>query len=159
MTSWSLWLGILLTLVPIIELRGGLPLVIKYCIDNGLNIWPYFFLVVLLNSLISIFIFLFLDFGNSIFMRIKFYRNFMNKYINHLRKKIDSVNSNMKKIGFFALTLFVAIPLPATGVWSGVLISWILKLDRTKSIISISLGALIAGIIVLLLSLGLFNLF
>ena len=55
--------------------------------------------------------------------------------------------------------LFVAVPLPGTGAWSGCLVSWLLGLDRKKSILAISLGVIIAGLIILFASLGVFSLF
>ena len=54
-------------------------------------------------------------------------------------------------MGFLALTLFVGIPLPGTGAWTGCLIAWILGLNRKKSVLSITLGVVIASILVILL--------
>ena len=73
-------------------------------------------------------------------------------------RKVDKFEKRHKLLGFAALTLFVAIPLPGTGAWSGSLVSWLLDLDRKKSIISIALGILIAGVIICLATLGLLNL-
>ena len=58
---------------------------------------------------------------------------------------------------YFALFLFVAIPIPGTGAWTGTLAASILKLDFKKAVISISAGVLVAGLIMLGLSLGLFK--
>jgi uncharacterized membrane protein len=58
-----------------------------------------------------------------------------------------------------ALTLFVAVPLPVTGAWSGCLVAWTLGLDRKKSILAISLGVVIAGLIVFFGTIGFMNLF
>jgi uncharacterized membrane protein len=63
----------------------------------------------------------------------------------------------MKNLGFLALALFVAIPLPMTGAWTGALIAWLLGLKRWKSFIAIAFGVIIAGILVTLISVGLIN--
>jgi uncharacterized membrane protein len=62
----------------------------------------------------------------------------------------------MEELGYIALMIFVAIPLPGTGAWTGTLIAWTLGLNRLKSFIAIAVGVLIAGLLVLLLSLGVF---
>ena len=59
---------------------------------------------------------------------------------------------------YVALGLFVGVPIPLTGAWTGTLIAWFLDLDRKKSIIAITLGVLMAGFIILALSLGFFKL-
>ena len=58
---------------------------------------------------------------------------------------------------YFALFLFVAIPIPGTGAWTGTLAASILNLDFKKTIIAIIAGILVAGLIMLLISLGLFR--
>jgi len=79
--------------------------------------------------------------------------------VKRFQKKVDKFEKRYETLGFLALVLFVSIPLPGTGAWTGCLISWSLGLDRKKSIIVISLGVLIAGIIILLGTLGFINLF
>ncbi len=60
-------------------------------------------------------------------------------------------NAEFEKYGSIGLAIFVGIPLPATGAWTGCLIAWILGLERKKSLLAISLGVVVAGIIVLIL--------
>ena len=76
-----------------------------------------------------------------------------------MQKKVDKFEKKYNTTGFLALMIFVAIPLPGTGAWTGCLISWFLDLDRKKSLLYISLGVLIAGIITTLASLGIINIF
>ena len=83
----------------------------------------------------------------------------MNKYLDKIRIKSRGVEKKINTIGFLALMVFVAIPIPGTGAWTGTLISWVLGLNRLKSIIYISLGVLMAGLIILLASMGIFNIF
>lgn len=151
--------AILLTFFPFIELRGGLPVIIDYCLKNGLNIWPYFFLVVILNCLITLFVFFFMDYLHKYFLRYKNYKHFIDKHLLRIRKKADVFEKKFNALGFLALAIFVAIPLPGTGAWTGAFIAWVLELDKKKSFAWISLGVLGAGIIVLLLSLGILNFF
>ena len=154
----QLLIGLLLTILPISELRGGLPVVISYALQNGLKIWPLFLLVILLNILIIFFIYFFLDFLHDKLLKIKAYRKIIEKPLARLRKKAKRFEK--KKQGeFFGLFLLVAIPLPGTGAWTGCLISWVLGINRKKSILAISLGVLVAGLIILFGSLGFFSLF
>ena len=74
-----------------------------------------------------------------------------------LQRKVDKVRSRMDKWGYFALIFFVAIPFPGTGAWSGTMVAWIMGLNRVKSFFAIAAGIVIAGFIVLLISLGFFN--
>lgn len=152
-------LAILLTFFPFVELRGGLPVIIDYCLKNGLNIWPYFSLVVFLNCLITLFVFFFMNYLHRYFLRYKNYKYFIERHLLKIRKKADVFEKKFDALGFLALAIFVAIPLPGTGAWTGAFVAWALELDKKKSFAWISLGVLGAGIIVLLVSLGIFNFF
>jgi len=149
--------GFLLTLLPVFELRGGLPIIVEYAIRNNVSVWPYFIIVLILNVLVILLIFLFFDLLHNVFMRIKSYRNFIGRLLKRLQKKIDKVERRMDNWGYLALMLFVAVPLPGTGAWTGTLVAWAMGLDRMKSFIAIALGVIIAGFLVLLASLGIFS--
>ncbi len=151
--------AIILTILPISELRGGLPLAIIYANQNNIPIFLIFPLIVMLNILVIFFVFYFLDNIHHILLNIKIYKRFFDAYIERFQKKVDKFEKKYSTMGFLALMLFVAVPLPVTGVWSGCLLSWILDLDRKKSILSISIGVIIAAILVLLGTLGFLNLF
>ena len=153
----QLILAIILSVLPISELRGGLPLAVNYALKNNLPVFPIFLLIVLCNILIIFFIFFLLDYLNKWFLKLKVYEGFFNFWVKKTRRRAEKVEQNMKVLGFLALTLFVAIPVPITGAWTGCLIAWILGLRRKESILSISLGVVIAGIIILLASLGVLN--
>lgn len=150
-------IGLLLTVLPVFELRGGLPVIVEYCVRNGVLVWPYFLLVLILNVLVIFLIFMFFDFAHETFMRVKWYRAAIGRVLKRIRKKAGKVESRMGEWGYFALMFLVTIPLPLTGAWTGTLVSWTLGLDRLKSLIAIATGVVIAGLIVLLFSLGLFN--
>lgn len=151
--------AILLTLLPVTELRVGLPLAVSYAMQNNVPVFLVFILIVLLNVLLIFFIFYFLDNLHNVFMKMKIYQRFFNFYLERFQKRVDKFEKKRNILGIFALTLFVAIPLPGTGAWTGSLLSWLLDLDRKKSIFAIALGVLISGIIILLFSLSLSNIF
>jgi uncharacterized membrane protein len=154
----NLFLAIILSFLPISELRGGLPIAIKYALDNNLSISLIFIIIILTNILAIFFVFFFLDFLHVRFMKINAYKRFFSRYIRRIEVKGRKVEKKIGLIGYLALMLFVAIPLPTTGAWTGSVIAWFLKLDRRKSIISIASGVILAGFIVLLITLGILNL-
>lgn len=151
--------AIFLTFMPVTELRVGLPLAISYALENNIPIFLIFLLIISVNILVIFFVFFFLDKINLYLMRIKSYKRMFNKFLGKFQKKVDKFEKRNKKTSFWALALFVAIPLPGTGAWSGCLLAWILGLDRKKSILAISLGVIIAGIIILIGSLGFIKLY
>jgi uncharacterized membrane protein len=145
---------IIISMLPVIELRGGLPLAINYALNNNLPVSLIFLLIVLSNILVIFFVFYFLDNLNKRLLKFPCYKKFFNFYVGKMQKKVDKFEKKYSALGFFALIFLVAIPLPGTGAWTGSFVSWFLGLDRKKSIFSIALGVLIAGILVLLTTLG-----
>jgi len=146
--------AIILTILPGTELRLGLPVAMLYAQDIGLSLILIFLLIVLINILLIFFIFFFLDNLHKWLMKFKFYEKFFRAFLKRFQKKVDKFEKRHSTLGFLALTLFVAIPLPGTGAWSGCLVSWILGLDRKKSILAIALGVSIAGLLIFLGVLG-----
>lgn len=155
----QLILAFLLSLAPISELRGGIPLAVAYAVNNNISALGPIIGCIALNILVIFAVFFFLDFFHKSFMKLGFYRKFFEAYLGRLRVKIDKFEKHYAARGFLALTIFVAVPLPVTGAWTGTLISWLLGLDRKKSIISIAIGVIIAGILLSLGSLGVVSLF
>jgi uncharacterized membrane protein len=149
--------GLLLSILPVFELRGGLPIIVEYTVRNGLSVWPWFVLVLILNILVIFFIFFFLDFLHEWFMNFRWYRKFIGKILGRVQKKAEKIEKKLDEWGYIALALFVAIPLPGTGAWTGSLVAWGLGLERWKSFLAIAAGVVIAGFVILLASLGLFN--
>ncbi|MCK4617875.1 small multi-drug export protein [Candidatus Aerophobetes bacterium] len=135
-----------LSMLPISELRGGLPFALSqglsplkaYLISVAGNILPVFPLLLLLRRL-SIF-----------FGRYKITEKTINWTLARARKREDLV----RRYGFGGLILLVAIPLPVTGAWTGTLVSFLLSMKIRHSFLAICIGVGIAGIIVLGLSLG-----
>ncbi|MEM4181563.1 MAG: small multi-drug export protein [Candidatus Pacearchaeota archaeon] len=157
--DFEILVALLLTVAPITELRLGLPIVVNYCLKNNISVWPYFSFVVILNILVIFILFFFFDFLHERFLRIKTYKRLFSEYIEKTRQKQEKFERKFHQIGYLALVIFVAIPLPGTGAWTGTFLAWLFGLERKKSILAISLGVLIAGVIVLMASYGIFSFF
>jgi uncharacterized membrane protein len=130
------------SMLPIVELRGALPLAINlYHIP-----WVKAFLIAYIGNLVPVpFILLLFKPVVTILSRITFLARFFNWLFEKTRKKSSSMIERYEEIG---LLLFVAIPLPGTGAWTGALIAFLFGLDFKKSLLVISLGVFIAGVIV-----------
>lgn len=163
-----IWLFIL-TLLPIFELRLTIPLgilsgsmklpVIGNIAGFGLPWWQVFAVCTIANILVILPIFFFLDFFNLELMHLKWYEKLFNFFLRKAQKKIHKLEPQINKYGYPALAIFVGIPLPMTGAWTGALIAWILGLDRKKSFAAIAAGVLLAAIIVTAVTLGSIGLF
>jgi len=137
--------AILLSVVPISELRGGIPAAI--CAGSGW--WEAFLICSLFNILVVIPVFFFLEYLNKYLLKIKFYRRFFERKVENARKK---VKPGIDKYGYLGLALFVGIPLPFTGAYTGTLAAWVLGMDKKKAFFAIALGVLMAGAIVTIVS-------
>lgn len=134
-------LTIVLSLLPISELRGAIP----YAYFNGMSLPISFIISTVANALVAPLGFLFLNTLHKWFYHIGLYKRFFDKTVARARVKIEE---KITKYGYLGLMLFVAIPLPVTGAWTGTIGAWILGLDKKKSCMYVALGVLIAGIIV-----------
>ena len=133
--------AIFLSILPIAELRGGIP----YAVTQGMNIYTAYIICVLANMLVVPIVFVFLETVHKLFYKISIYQKLFDRMVVRTRKKAEK---NVAKYGYWGIMLFVAIPLPITGAYTGTLAAWILKLNRKKSFMYLALGVLIAGVIV-----------
>jgi uncharacterized membrane protein len=131
----------ILSLIPIAELRGGIPLAVA----RGIPLWNAYLLCVFANILVIPFVFLFLNTLHHLFYRIRIYRGTFDRYVN---RTLARAEIRVKKYGYWGVMLFVAIPLPITGAYTGTLAAWLLKLDMRKAFWYLALGVVISGIIV-----------
>jgi len=137
-------LTLLLTILPISELRGGIPLGISLGLDPVFTL----FIAVIANGLMFFPIFLGLClFYDRLLWRIPFF----DRYLESLRRR---GKPTVDRYGFWGLLFFVAIPLPITGVYTATSLAWLLEIDRRKAFLPIAIGVVIAGVIVLLATLG-----
>jgi uncharacterized membrane protein len=143
--AWKIAWVLLATVSPISELRGGIPLgIVKYGLDPLL----IFCIAVIANALIFFPVFFALRlFYDKLLSRIPLF----NKYLDSLRKR---GKPKVDKYGFWGLALFVAVPLPLTGAYTGTILAWLLDMDWKKAFPAVGLGVVVAGVIVLLITLG-----
>lgn len=133
----------LVSMVPIGELRAGLPLGVSV---YHLSYWEAFIWSVVGNVIPVYFILKFIGpLSYWLSKRFKFFRLFFDWLFERTRNRMAK---KYESYGLFALMMFVAIPLPITGAWTGALAAWLFGLDFKKSIWFILAGVLIAGIIV-----------
>jgi len=135
-----------------------MPIAISYALRNNIPVGLVFFIIVSANCLAVLLLFLFLDFVHEKLLKYKVYNRLFMKFVARMQKKVTDFEKKYKVYGFIALAFYVAIPLPITGGWTGTLIAWLLGLERKKSIIAIFIGITIAGVLVLLASLGIIKL-
>lgn len=137
-------LTLLVTLSPISELRGGIPLGISLGLDPLFT----FFMAIIANALLFFPIFLALHlFYDKLLSRLKIF----DRYLDSVRRR---GSPKVNKYGFLGLTLLVAIPLPITGVYTASILSWLLGMNWRRAFPAIGLGVIVAGTIVLLIALG-----
>ena len=137
----------LISLMPILELRGGLIAAALL----GLNIVPAFIICIIGNLLPIPFI---LWFITPVFNKLKKTKH-LSKFVNKIEKKALSKKDKIEKAEFWGLFFFVGIPLPGTGGWTGSLIASLINMDKKKAMLAITCGVLLAGLIVGSLSFGL----
>lgn len=137
----------IISLMPILELRGGLLAASLL----GLDPIPSYIISVLGNVIP---IPLILWFMASILKWMKG-RKKLKKIALWLDKKVEKNRSKIEKYGFWGLVLFVGIPLPGTGAWTGCLVASVLEMDKKKSFLAAMLGVIMASIIMMFLSFGL----
>ena len=133
-------------MIPIIELRGAIPLGAAL----GLPWWQSYLFAVLGNMLPVPFILLFIK-KIIAFMtncRVKF----LNKIGTWLTKKAEKNRDKIEKYSFFGVCLFVAIPLPVTGAWTGSLVAATIDMKLHRAFLSCLLGVMLAGVIMTLAS-------
>ena len=138
----------IIPLMPILELRGGLlaaallgldPLP-SYIISIIGNVLPVPFILLLITKILA-------------WMRNSKVKLF-NKIANWLDEKVEKHKGQIEKYGYWGVVLFVGIPLPGTGAWTGSLIASVLNMDKKKTFGAVMLGLIMASIIMMILSFG-----
>ena len=140
---------LLTAMIPIGELRVALPIAL---LSYKINIVPAYILSVV-GNMIPIFLLLIFwhNFVKLLMKYSKTFEKFFNWLFERTRKKFAG---KYRKWGKLALVIFVAIPLPVTGAWTGSVAAWLFNFKYWESIGLIALGVAIAGVIVTLLTLG-----
>lgn len=143
----------LISMVPLIELRGAIP----YAVGFGIPLLPAYVIAIIGNMIPVPFIYLFarkvLVWGKDKPLIGKFFTFCLEKG----EKGGKKLHATAGKGLFIALMLFVGIPLPGTGAWTGTLAASLLDMDFKSSVLAVLLGVLLAGIIMGAASAGLFG--
>lgn len=137
-----------ISILPILELRGGLiaatllgvkPLT-GYIVSILGNILPVPFILLFISKILD--------------WMEKSKISWMKKVSKWLRHKAHKNRKDIDKYGYLGLLLFVGIPLPGTGAWTGCLVASVLDMDRKKSFFAVICGIIMASIIMMILSYG-----
>lgn len=141
----------IISLLPILELRGGLiaaallklnPLS-SYIISIIGNIIPIPFILLLMSKILD---------------KMRTCKvSFLNKIASFLDKKVEKNKEKIQKFGYWGIVLFVGIPLPGTGAWTGSLIASVLELDKKKTFGAVLLGIFMASVLMMLVSFGILS--
>jgi uncharacterized membrane protein len=134
---WTAFLAFL----PISELRGAIP----FALAQGIPWYTAYLYAVALNALVAPVCWLFLSTLHRLFLRAAWYRGFFNRFVERARGKLQG---GVEKWGWLAVAVFVAVPLPFTGAWTGTLGAWVLGLRKDRTLLAVVLGVICAGIIV-----------
>lgn len=143
----------LISMVPIVELRGAIPIAFGMGLDKVLS-----YIICIIGNMLPVpFIYFFarkvLIWGKD--------KKYIGKFFTFCIQKGEKGGKKLQaKAGnglFIALLLFVGIPLPGTGAWTGTLAASFLDMGFKKSVIAVMFGVLLAGVIMALASMGLFG--
>lgn len=144
----------IISMLPISELRGAIPVGLTiYNLDIILNL-----IIAIVGNLIPMFFILYLiDPVSKILMK---HSKFFNKFFTWIFKRtVHKFEGKYARYGSIALVLFVAVPLPITGCWTGSLAAFLFQIPKKKSIPLITFGVAIAGIVVTIITLSASNTF
>ena len=141
----------LISMLPIIELRGAIPIGAAIGLPWYLNM-----IVSIIGNMLPVpFILLFVV---KLFEFMK-KKNILVNFIEKIEKRAMSRSESIANKEFLGLMIFVAIPFPGTGAWTGALIAALLQFNRKRSFFYIGLGVVIASVIMTLASYGVISLF
>ncbi len=138
---------LLVSMVPVIELRGAIPI----ATGAGLSPWIAIPVAIVGNLLPVPFIILFIK---RIFAWMRKTSPKLNGIVDRMEAKAEKNKEKVLRYAFWGLAIFVAIPLPGTGAWTGALVAAMLDMPLKKAFPSIAIGVLGAGVIISFVSYG-----
>lgn len=142
----------LVSMIPVVELRGGIP----FGVAAGLPVWAAF-LAAMIGNLIPVpFIIVYI---RRIFQWMRRRLPRLDGLVDRLERKAHLKGKRVTKYKYLGLALFVAIPLPGTGAWTGSLAAAFLDMPLRKALPSVILGVLAAGLVISIVSYGIVSLF
>lgn len=135
---------VLISIAPVAELRGSIP----YGILVAQLPWPIVFAIsVVANFLVAPLVYLFLDKMVHLFLVFGWFERFYTKYITKAQRRAEPY---LKKYGAYGLILFIGVPVPGSGVWTGSVVAYLLGMKKKTLFLSAFAGSLLAGAIVTL---------
>ena len=150
--SGEFLLTVLVSMVPVVELRGGIP----FGVGVGLPVWAAFLAAVIGNLIPVPFIIVYI---RRIFQWMRRRIPRLNRMVDALERKAHLKGRRVNKYKYLGLAVFVAIPLPGTGAWTGSLAAAFLDMPLRKAIPSVVAGVLVAGAAISVWTYGVVNLF
>ena len=151
-TAGKMLYAFLISMVPVIELRVGLPLAIA----KGLPLYLALPACILGNMVPVPFIIIFIK---KIFAWLRKHWPWMDRVVTAMEKRADNKSDTVKKYGPWGLLIFVAIPAPGTGAWTGALIAALMDMKLKQAVPIIFIGVCIAAAIMTAATLGVIHLF
>ncbi|MDR0487379.1 MAG: small multi-drug export protein [Treponema sp.] len=136
-----------LSFMPISELRGGIP----FAIANNVSWYWAFPFSAAVNALVAPACWIFLATVHKLLYGvvpekgIGWYRIFFDRFVERARKKLST---GVEKWGWLGVAVFVAIPLPLTGAWTGTLGAWILGIGKKHTMAAVVIGVITSGTVV-----------
>ena len=143
---------VLVSMIPVVELRGGIP----FGVAAGLPVWAAFIAAVIGNLIPVPFIIVYI---RRIFQWMRRRIPRLNSLVDKLERKAHLKGQRVTKYKYLGLMLFVAIPLPGTGAWTGSLAAAFLDMPLRKALPSVIVGVLAAGMAISILTYGVASLF
>lgn len=141
-----------ISMVPVVELRGGLP----YGIALGLD-YPLALAMAVIGNMLPVPFIIF--YIRKVFIWIRRHMQWMDDIITRIENKAHLKGQTVQKYGALGLCILVAIPLPGTGAWTGALVAVLLDMRMKKALPSIFLGVLIAAAIMTAVTYGVIHIF
>ena len=143
---------VLVSMIPVIELRGSIP----FGVGVGLPVWLAYLAAIIGNMLPVPFIVVYI---RRIFQWMRRHLPRLNYLVTRLEQKAHLKGRMVTKYKYLGLAIFVAIPLPGTGAWTGALAAAFLDMPLRKALPSIFAGVLVAGVAISILTFGVASLF
>ena len=141
---------ILVSMIPVVELRGGIP----FGVAAGLSV-PAAYLAAVIGNLLPVpFIIVYI---RRIFQWLRTHFPRLDSMVNALERKAHLKGRIVTRFKYLGLALFVAIPLPGTGAWTGALAAAFLDMPLRRAVPAITLGVLAAGVLISILTFGIVN--
>ncbi|MBR4579391.1 MAG: small multi-drug export protein [Oscillospiraceae bacterium] len=134
-------------MIPVAELRGAIP----FGVARGVGLWSAIIAAILGNLLPTPFIILFI---RRLFAWLRVKSQWLNSLVSRLEARAAGKEETVRRYAFWGLVILVAIPLPGTGAWTGSLVAAMMDIPLKKSLPAITVGVVIAAIVVSVITYG-----